>query len=533
MSDLACLPYSVGTADEGVCLLMQIGPYRLMLDCGMRDISPLLASGGRPADFVFCSHAHSDHAAGLLALRSAFPELPIYASEVTAQLLPLAWRDRTPTPTASWFQGIPWRQAIALAEGLTIELFPAGHLPGAALALIVYRAPNGRTYRVVYTGDFFLSGERLVDGLPLAEVRSLQPDVLILEGGYGTARHPRRRNQENQLAERIRHLLGAGRSVLMPLPMLGLGQELLMLLRSHHYFTGRDFTIWVDEAIAAGCDAYLAIVDELPSSVQNFARHQNLFWDERVLPRVRRLHSKRDGRPGDRPCLVLADYTKPLDRYFDRGEWSILLSDTGPESLNDRAFEVAVRCGTPLEFYMLSEHCDVLGTLQLVHNLRPQHAILVHGAREDLADLAGIEELNSRYQLHCPKDGSRLELPIGEVFIQPAAPVDRYEGDLVKTADGVTLHLPEDIIHNSRWQALAETGAIEVRWQGNELAIRGLSQKELIEREGRQWVPPGLNCCQTCRYYRKRHCRNPESPLAQRQVDPTGCCPLFQVKPGG
>jgi Cft2 family RNA processing exonuclease len=67
-----------------------------------------------------------------------------------------------------------------------------------------------------YTGDFFLSNSRLVEGLPLEALRGLEPDVLIVEGSYGTARHPHRRNQENNLAERINQAIAGAKSVLMP-----------------------------------------------------------------------------------------------------------------------------------------------------------------------------------------------------------------------------------------------------------------------------------------------------------------------------
>lgn len=115
-----------------------------------------------------------------------------------------------------------------------------------------------------------------MEGLPLEELRGLQPNVLIVEGSYGTARHPHRRHQENHLAERIDRAIAQQQSILLP-TSLGLGQELLLLLRSHHYFTGRDIDIWVDGAVANGCDAYLEILPHLPTSVQNFARHQPLF----------------------------------------------------------------------------------------------------------------------------------------------------------------------------------------------------------------------------------------------------------------
>ena len=107
---------------------------------------------------------------------------------------------------------------------------------------------------------------RLVEGLPLDEMRGLKPDVLIIEGSYGTARHPHRRQQENQFAERIHRAIANGQSVIVQTPALGLGQEILMLLRSHHHFTGRDLTIWVDETVGEACDAYLNLLPHFPST---------------------------------------------------------------------------------------------------------------------------------------------------------------------------------------------------------------------------------------------------------------------------
>ena len=59
-----------------------------------------------------------------------------------------------------------------------------------------------RAYKLLYTGDFFLSNSRLVEGFRLEELRGIELDVLIVEGSYGTARHPHRRNQENQLSRK-------------------------------------------------------------------------------------------------------------------------------------------------------------------------------------------------------------------------------------------------------------------------------------------------------------------------------------------
>ncbi len=559
MSELECLTYGVGHAEEGVCLLVRLGPYRVLLDCGLADLTPLIAEqqGDPPADIVLCSHAHPDHARGLLALHRAFPQLPIYASEVTAHLLPLVWQDSEPgsdepgssgsglpgsgLPGRSLFcQALPWRTPVEFLDGLSAILYPAGHLPGAAAVLLTYTPPTpprrpSQSYTVFYTGDFFLSNSRLVEGFPLEELRGLAPDVLIVEGSYGTTRHPHRRQQENQLAERIHRAIAQNQSVLLPTPALGLAQELLLLLRSHHHFTGQDLDIWVDASIAAGCDAYLEILPHLPATVQNFARHQSLFWDEKVCPRVRRL-------PGDpdlkalfleslrSPCILLADITGDFSPYpLDAlASWLILAPQDEPPPALPRSL--------PPTPYFLAQHCDGPGTTQLIHNLRPQHVLFVHGSPTYLTDLTGLEELHNRYQLHLPAALSLVELPIGETFLQSIVPDMSYEGELVELDTHAVIHLPDGIMTDPRWQKLADTGMIEARWQGDELVLRGISPQELIREQGSDrlvdWMDansPLRQCCANCRHYRGQRCWNPDSPLFEFKVTAEGFCPVFEA----
>ncbi len=337
----------------------------------------------------------------------------------------------------------------------------------------------------------------MVEGLPLEELRGLAPDVLVVEGSYGTARHPHRRQQENQLAERINRAIANKQSILLPTPSLGLAQELLMLLRSHHHFTGRDVDIWVDPTVAAGCDAYLEILPHLPPSVQNFARHQPLFWDERVRPRVRRLDST-SPVPLPFPCIVLADETADLSQYygFKPDHWLVLAPQQPHRSLSslnqiDQWATTTASSPPSMDTYLLAQHCDGPGTTQLIHNLRPQHVVFVHGSPTYLADLTGLEELHNRYHLHSPPAGSLVELPVGETFLQPAAPEANYEGELTELDTVVTFTLPNAITADPRWQNLADTGLIEARWQGEELVLRGLPQRELL-RQGAIAFSTGL-----------------------------------------
>ncbi|WP_392531856.1 MBL fold metallo-hydrolase [Nostoc sp. C117] len=532
-SELEFLPYSVQHNDEGVCLLVKMGPHRILLDCGLEDISSLArgvtksirgGSSPLPADLVLISHAHPDHSRGLLALHKAFPKLPIYGSEVTSKLLPLNWEDQDPEKISQFCHALPLRSPVEFQEGLVAELFPAGHLPGAVAILLTYTTQQ-RSYKLLYTGDFFLSNSRLVEGLRLEELRGLDLDVLIVEGTYGTSRHPHRRNQENQLAERINRAIAEHCSVILPTPALGLGQELLMLLRSHHHFTGRDLNIWVDGAVATGCDAYLELLPHLPPSVQNFARHQPLFWDERVRPRVRRLQPEERATVGKSPCIVLTDSTSDLGEHCqpDTGPWLILV----PEKIDIKVNQKYL-APTTVESYLLAQHSDGPGTTQLIHNLRPQHVIFVHGSPAYLADLTSLEELQNRYHVHSPAAETLVELPIGDTFLQPAAPETNYEGELTELGTVITITLPEAITADPRWQEFADTGLIEARWQGEELVLRGLSQRELLNQNSDRYTWTDIDCCGTCRHQRGQRCWNPASPLYNFKVTLEGYCPAFE-----
>jgi Cft2 family RNA processing exonuclease/small nuclear ribonucleoprotein (snRNP)-like protein len=530
---LSCFPYGVGHDDEGICLLVTMGPYRILLDCGLVDVQPLQEKTEPPAELVFCSHAHTDHAQGLLALHQAFPQMPIYASDVTVQLLSLNWVEQPSAQNSQFCQALPWRSPIELFDDLTVELFPAGHLPGAAALVLTYKTPK-RSYTLFYTGDFSLSNFQLVEGLSIEALRGLAPDVLIIEGSYGTTRHPHRRQQEKQLMERIHQALLNQQNILLPVPTLGLGQEILKLLRSHHQFTGRDLDIWVDGTVAQACDVYLNLLPQFPLSVQNFAKHQPLFWDERVCPRMRRLPPSSSLLLGQAPCILLTDYSANLQQYCcaNSGSWLILVPEQPRVPLRLESPPLSELQRSPkinIETYLLAEHSDGRNTTQLIHNLRPQHVIFVHGSPNYLADLTGLEELQNRYQLHSPATGTFVELPIGEQFIQPAPPSPTYyEGELNELDTYINITLNDAITNDPRWSRFADTGLVEARWQGEELTLRGLSQRELLSQSNEVKRLGSIDCCSTCCHYKSQRCWNSASPLFGFKVTAEGHCPVFE-----
>lgn len=521
---LACFPLGCGHSQEGVCLLIQLGNYRLMLDCGVDNLDLLESGSVAPPDVVFCTHAHPDHVQGLLAFHQLFPSVPIFASEVTCKLLPLYWPDFR----VNFCQSLSWRSPLKISDNLMIELFPAGHLPGAALILLTYTNKE-KSHKLLYTGDFSLSNFQLVEGLSLQELRGLEPDVLIIEGSYGTARHPHRRQQEKQLMERINQALLDGQNVILPVPMFGLGQEIIKLLRTHHQFTGRDLDIWVDGTIGPACDLYLELLNQLPASVQNFAQHQPLFWDDKICPRMLRLSTEIVNYQAE-PFILITDDDVDLTNYWSlsNNPWLILVAEHPRTMVNLHFMEE--REDINIETYLLSEHCDGRNTTQFIHNLRPQHLVFIHGFPNYLADLTNLEELQNRYQLHLPENGNLVELPVSDGFIHPlVSPPSCYEGEINEQDGIISINLSDFINQDPRWSRFSDTGLVEARWQGEELIIKGISQRELLRQNNSSRMVTDLDCCGSCRHQKNQRCWNQNSPLYGFRITPHGYCPVFEV----
>ena len=551
---LACTPYGFGAQNQGVCLLLQLGTYRFLLDCGLDWEQEQVTDAVTIANLhgVICSHAHLPQVQGLPQFIQRFPHIPIYTSEITARLLPLMWSGQNYNFAS--IHPLPWRSPLQVRSDLTLEFWPAGHLPGAALMLFSYTPASGepRPYTVLYTGDCALAHSRFTEGLPLAEMRGVRPDVLVMDGFAGTARYGRRRQQELLFLKALEQTLGSGRSLLFPVSLWGQGQEILLLIKNHVPLADQHLTIWIDPEFALGCEGYTQILSELPTPIQNLARHQSLFWENDRFPQVKRLADKLETLSIEpQPCVIFVrndrDWTHYLPHLRGWDLWILLdregesppLADIWPTEAIVTLSQVQTdlqRGKGRVKTYALQEHCDGIATTQLIHNIRPQHIYFVGGNSDRLAELAALDELSSRYHLHLPAVGKTTEFPVGDHFFQPPTPDTTYETDLQEDASGAWLPFPSDLLQDPRWQRLADTGVVNLRWQGDELVLRGFSGRELVNRDLSQrdrFVTPDANGvtenCGTCRFYRGQKCWNPTSPLQGFKVSPEGYCPQYAL----
>jgi hypothetical protein len=241
--------------------------------------------------------------------------------------------------------------------------------------------------------------------------------------------------------------------------------------------------------------------------------------------------------PVQPPSIILTDQEQDLSEYLrsTSESWLILVPQQPGqaksfESTLSQSLQTAVKEGRiTIETYLLADHCDGSGTTQLTHNLRPQHVVFVHGAPAYLNDLTSLEELHNRYHLHTPAAGITVKLPIGETFLQPAPPETHYEGELTERSGAVQITLPDTVSADPRWQSLADTGIVEVRWQGEELVLRGVTQRELLRQNQDAAAQTEVECCENCIHCRSQRCWNQASPLFGFKVTPDGYCPVFEA----
>jgi hypothetical protein len=330
-----------------------------------------------------------------------------------------------------------------------------------------------------------------------------------------------------------------------------------MLLKSHPPLGERRLQIYLSPALIPALTSYQSLLSTFPSAIQNLAQQQSLFWESQRFPKVKPWPIAGEALDIDpQPCIFFVSededwtsYLPPLpgwEVWFPRvteGEVEPLkpwmMADfqhrLPPQShLAWADLQSLLQCGRGrMQTYLFADHCDGLATTQLIHNVRPQHVLFMGSCNERLAALAALEELNSRYHIHLPALGQTTEFLVGDTFFQPSTPDRPHQGELQENSSGAWLPFPPSLTQDPRWQRLADTGIVEMRWQGDELILRGISGRELMHQDLTQRQPTTQErpTCSTCRYYRGQRCWNPASALKQLKVSPEGFCPHHAAAP--
>ena len=244
--------------------LLESGPYRLLLDCGLHR-GPRDEAHQRNREFPFdptsidaviLSHAHVDHCGNLPNLvRQGFAG-PIYCTPSTQNLISVMLADsariqeedaavavmaggrrnepqRRPlytrqdaSTTVDRCVPVDYGKVVAVNPEIQLRFTDAGHILGSAIvSLLLLHA--GREHRITFTGDL---GRR---GLPYLRDPSAVPaaDLLICESTYGGKTHDTVEGMAAKLSDVVARTVQRGGKVLIPAFSLGRTQIVLHYLR--------------------------------------------------------------------------------------------------------------------------------------------------------------------------------------------------------------------------------------------------------------------------------------------------------------
>ncbi|MEV4380803.1 MBL fold metallo-hydrolase [Streptosporangium sp. NPDC049644] len=423
---LRVLPLGGATEIGGSCLLVEAGGTRLLVDAGLRpgdpaqpprDIDQALTG---PIDAVVVTHAHTDHCGYVPALVERMPRLRVIATPATVQLMPAMWADsaklmdRRQRTHRKWgangealYQGAAVEAAVQRCEevpygvrrqigNVTLELFPAGHILGAAGVVL-----QAGDQRVVITGDISGFRQETVDGYEIPDA-AREADLLVMESTCCGEIHDARETRVTDLVRAVEEVYAAGGRVLIPAFALGRAQELALIMRyrlSHVpvLLDGMAADITSSfEAITAGRSSPLRIVGgnvaraNRPDDLDQFTSGVVITtsgmltggpavqWAARILPEANSalfLSGYQDEESGGARLLRLAE-----------GGASHL-------SVDDRGMERRIPLRARVEMMRLSAHADKRGLLEIADEVAAKQVMLVHGIPSRQRDFAKILQI--------------------------------------------------------------------------------------------------------------------------------------------
>jgi len=233
-------------------ILVDTGVEKIVLDYGTkpREIPPIfpIPFPGKP-DYIFCSHAHLDHAGALPIFEAKGNTVPIYSIEPTRPLVELLLLDSVKITreegvtlpftkehvhtTIKNFVPINYKQPIKLLHTKAMA-FNAGHIIGSMMVFLDFGNQS-----LLYTGDFNTVNTRL---LHRADEDLPKVDYLITESTYSDREHPDRKSQEKELVKKVEETISSGGKALIAGFAVSRLQEVLLILDRH----GIDYPVYLD-----------------------------------------------------------------------------------------------------------------------------------------------------------------------------------------------------------------------------------------------------------------------------------------------
>src|SRR5215469_1995781 len=268
-------------------ILLSTHESKILLDCGIntsRNDStksfPRFDITGfdlNELDAIVLSHAHLDHTGFLPALFKFGFTGPVYCSEPTLPLMYLLQKEYLKNMGTALYSLRDIEQAVVhsipLSFGIVTDISPdvklmlsnSGHILGSAL--IHLHIGNG-DHNLLYTGDLKFGTTYSLEN---ASWNFPRVETIIIESTYGEKEDifPRREESNECLINTINDTISEGGKVLLPVPSIGLAQELMLIIDMHMKAGKIDKTKMLIEKIILEASSIYEIFPEYLSREMN------------------------------------------------------------------------------------------------------------------------------------------------------------------------------------------------------------------------------------------------------------------------
>jgi metallo-beta-lactamase family protein len=267
----------------GSAHLLEIGPHKILLDCGLFDSNRLDPESPNrrftfdpdDLDAVIVSHAHNDHIGRLPRLVRFGYKGPIFATRATGDIISVMLRDSAriqreelrnqnlkqpggepiePLFELSDVEWVverlvrrPYGEPLEIVPGVNLTFHDAGHILGSAISQIDFHE-DGRDRRFVFTGDL---GRRNTGLLPDPTIIK-DIDVLVTESTYGNRELDPFDKLMKQLHAIIARAIRLQGKVVIPAFSLGRTQRMVYCLQELFASNRvRPIPVYVDSPLAS------------------------------------------------------------------------------------------------------------------------------------------------------------------------------------------------------------------------------------------------------------------------------------------
>lgn len=274
---------------------------RFVVDCGLfqeheyDELNHTLPFYSEHIDFCLITHVHVDHVARLPYMVKDGFRNPIYATETTSKLLPLALSDSFKVlnhvskrknvkclysevdvdKTLALIKPCEFNEMIDVHPNIRVTFFSNGHLVGAALILVQISCYGYEDINLLFTGDYN-NKNMFFDVKPLPKWVLELPLTIIQESTYGDmySWQTRKTFQDN-----IKRCLKYDGTVVALVFSLGRAQEILYVLKCMQkngelntkipiFFDGKLAIRYTNLYIKDGLDIKPEMMDFLPENLK-------------------------------------------------------------------------------------------------------------------------------------------------------------------------------------------------------------------------------------------------------------------------